>query len=319
MSIESLPMTFGMLDAVPITDAHIVSITDSNGPLPEDPVPEWSAIAPAGTYTAGMQVHRASTHTVYARVTPHTAVEATPPETAGPGIWKPLGVTNRAAAFDTYRSTQTWGTGELTFVLRPGGFVSAVWLGGLSATEVFVSVTDGVGGPVVYPETSLYLAGQGRYDWQTFFLAPVRVRESVYFGGIPLCADPVVTIRLTQLGGSPALGMVQMGRFVALGGSLYGSEIGRIRYSVIRTADDGTQQFTPRPGAGEVSVRAMVPRAKMEEIDYLLGLYDARPALWLVSTRDADAVFNKFGLLEARVRPISLELAELTGNITGMI
>ena len=319
MSDWYVPMTFGVLDAVPITESAVVSITDENGTLPEDSTPAWSATAAAGSYPPGTLVHRATTHQVYSRITAHTAVEATTPEAAGPAVWKPLRTTNRAAAFDIYTSTKLVGEGEVTIVLQPGGFVDAVWLGGLEATEVFVKVQDGVGGPLVLEETSYYLAGEGRYDWQTFFLAPVRVKDSAYIGGIQLCADPVITIRLTQVGGSPAIGMVQAGRFIGLGSTQYDADVGRIRYSTINTAADGTRSFTPRPSGGEVNVRVITPRDKAGEIDGLLALYDARPALWIGSTDNRLGVLTKFGLFEGRVRFVNYQFNELAGTITGFI
>ena len=56
MSDWYAPMTFGVLDAVPITESAVVSITDDNGALPEDSTPAWSATAAAGTYPPGTLV-----------------------------------------------------------------------------------------------------------------------------------------------------------------------------------------------------------------------------------------------------------------------
>ena len=307
------PMIFGVLDALPINEATILSITDSGGPLVEDPTPVWNA---ATNYTVGTEAHRVTTHQVYVRVV--AGVSATPPEN-DPINWKAMRSTNRVAAFDIYRNTKTVGSGELTLTLRFTGILTALWLGGLDATEVSVKVQNGVGGPEVMPETSVYLAGYGRYDWQTFFLAPVRVQDSWYLGDIPICADPVVTIKLTQLGGSPAIGMVQAGQFIGLGATQYDADIGRIRYSTIRTEADGTQTFIPRASAGDVNVRALIPDEKAAEVDYLLAKYDAVPTLWVGHTDNKYGVLNKFGLFEGRLRFSYYGVCELTGTITGMI
>lgn len=311
--MTDLPLTFGVLDAVQITEDAIVSITDDNGPLPEDPTGLWVS---GKNYAIGDEVHRVETHSVYSCVVAGSSTKL--PE-QDPTKWTRMRPTNRIAAFDVYRSTRTEGEGELTIVLRPGGLISAVWLGGLVATEAFVTVQEGVGGPEVFPETSMYLAGYGRYDWQTFFLSPVRIQEAAYFGDIPVTPDPVITIRLTQLGGLPSVGMIQVGQFVPLGATQYDTDIGRIRYSSIRTEEDGTQSFTPRPSAGDVNIRALIPWDKANEVEYLLSKYDAVPTLWVGHTDNKFGVLNKFGLFEGRFRFVHYEVCELSGTITGMI
>ena len=67
--------TFGVLDAVTLTRANIVSASTSAGALPEDGTAAWSA---GETCAAGDLRHRVSTGVVYVRVTPGAVLELRP-------------------------------------------------------------------------------------------------------------------------------------------------------------------------------------------------------------------------------------------------
>lgn len=307
--------TFGVLYAPTITDAMVVSITDDNGELAEDLVAtDWN---PATNYAIGDEVSRATTHRVYSRLVAGTT--ATEPEN-DPTNWHDMRPTNRWAAFDLYGSTQLIGEGELTITLKPTGFVTGVWLGGLLADEATVEVRSGTaGGPVVYPERSVYLAGLGRYDWQTFFLAPQAQMTSAYWGDIPIGADPVVIIKLHQLGGSPRVGTIQVGQFIGVGFTQYNADFGRVRYSTQNYRADGTIDFTRRPSGGDVNLTALLSPEQAITLDGLLEKFDARPALWIGSTENTHAPLTKFGVIEGRVKYPYYGICEFSGNITGLI
>lgn len=307
--------TFGVLDAPTITDSMVVSITDDSGELAEDLVAtDWDA---ATSYAIGDEVSRATTHRVYSRLVAGTT--ATEPEN-DPTNWHDMRPTNRWAAFDLYASTQMVGEGELTITLKPAGFVTGVWLGGLLADEATVEVRSGsAGGPVVYAERSVYLAGMGRYDWQTFFIAPQAQMSSAYWGGIQIDADPVVIIKLHQLGGSPRVGTIQAGQFVGVGFTRSNADFGRVRYSTQNYRADGTIDFTRRPSGGDVNLTALLSPEQAIALDGLLEKFDARPALWIGSTKNTHAPLTKFGVIEGRVKYPYYGICEFTGNITGLI
>ncbi|MBS0414342.1 MAG: hypothetical protein JSR68_08215 [Proteobacteria bacterium] len=310
---DAIGLSFGVLDAITITDAKIVSMADADGALPEDWVPEWNA---ATAYAVNDEVYRASTHRVYARVVAGTT--ATAPE-LDPVNWYDWRPTNRYAAFDIYGTTRVMGQDTLTITLRPGPFVTAVWLGALICSTVGLVVTDGPGGPELYRNDGEFLASIGREDWQSFFLAPDIIKTSVYFGGIPVCPDPVITITAIRHASTAQIGIIQVGRFLEIGHTQYGTDFGRVRYSTVEFAADGSVKLTPRPSGGEARVKVQLTPIKIDLVDYLLGYYDARPVLWVGHTDQRWAVLNKFGLMEARVSLDNPALYSLTGTVTGLI
>lgn len=310
---SAVGLTFGVLDAITIDEAKLLGVADIDGELPEDDEPAWSAVT---AYTVGEMAHRASTHRVYARLVAGTT--ATPPED-DPVNWFDYRPTNRWAAFDIYGTTKLIGADTLTITLRPGPFVTAVWLGALICSTVALVVTDGPGGPEIYRNDGEFLASIGREDWQSFFLAPDIIKSSVYFGGIPVCADPVITITAIRHASYAQVGIVQVGRFLEIGKTEYGTDFGRVRYSTVEFAADGTVKLTPRPSGGEARLKVSFEPIKIDLIDYLLGYYDARPALWVGHTDQRWAVLNKFGLMEARVSLDNYGLYSLSGTVTGLI
>ena len=114
-------------------------------------------------------------------------------------------------------------------MLRPGDLITDLWLGGLEATTATITITEGPGGALVFGPTDYALDGQGVHDWQAFFLAPVRLQDTLYVSGLSLALDPVITIRVANPGGVARLGAIQLGRFIGLGTTQYGVEFSSTR------------------------------------------------------------------------------------------
>lgn len=306
-------LTFGVLDAVQLGRGNIVSASTSSGALPEDGTEPWSA---AEAYAVGDLRHREATGEVYIRVAAGTTPN--PPE-VDPINWRPLRPTNKMAPFDLYRSTQAVGNDELTYVLRPQEIVSEVWLGGLEATSATITVADGPGGPTIFGPHDVALDGEGVHDWQAFFLAPVRLQESCYVSGIPMATDPVVTITLSNPGGTARLGAIQMGRFIGIGVTEYGAEFSVIPYSYRKFAEDGTYTYVKRPSGGEISTPVFVEPDNATLVRDLLLRYESVPALWIGHSADQYSPLRGFGVFEGSLRYDNYGQCTLTGRIQSMI
>ncbi len=308
-----LPVTFGMLDAVPLGRSHIVSASTSAGALPEDGTAPWN---PAESYLVGDLRHRVSIGVVYARIVAGTTAPA--PEVDAIN-WKPLRPTNTMAPFDLYRSTQAVGDAELTYVLRPGDLITDLWLGGLEATTATITITEGPGGALVFGPTDYALDGQGVHDWQAFFLAPVRLQDTLYVSGLSLALDPVITIRVANPGGVARLGAIQLGRFIGLGTTQYGVEFSVLPYSYKKFEADGTYTYIKRPSGGEISGPVFIDPANAASVKDLLVRYESVPALWLFHTGAAYEPLRGFGPFEGSVRYDEYGRCTLTGRLQSMI
>jgi len=317
-----LEKTFGVVDQIVLDEGMIVSIEAGQplSPLPESEFPEWTSGAPAGTYKVGDTVMRASLHRTFKRVGEHKAVETEPPESAPPSTWKAYLPTNRWAAFDMYAYTQVEVQERLKLVLRPGLPMDTVWLGGLSASQATITVTDGVGGPVVGTLTSA-LDEEGRYDWKSFFLAPTIISDSLLMRLDTRAFDPIVTIDLTNPGGTVKLGNLVVGVAQMFGTTDYDSDIGRVSYSYFKDNEDGTLELKKRPGAGDINVKVHVDPIDVSMADWLISKYDAQPSLWLAHTSNNSWLrpLRKYGLFDGRLTYNNWGQCTLSGRIKGMV
>lgn len=320
--MADFPITFGAVDLCVITDSVVQSV---QGGAPYAELPEhlagvnaWATGAAAGTYPIGTLVYRVSTHRVYTRLVAHSAVETTPPENA-PAVWKDYMPTNRWGAFDQYAYTKIQAQEQLKIVLRPKGLLDSVTLLGVLAATASITVTDSLGAPVA--QLSRRMDSEGRNNWQTFFLAPVRRSTSAYLEWGTLVADPVVTVELTNPGGWAYLGNLLAGRFFGVGTTEYDTDIGLISYSRFDPEVDGTVKLTRRPGAGDISVRVFVEPQDSEQVVLLMEAYDGKPTLWIASRSDdpASRPLRKYGVLEARLTYNDHGQSTLAGRVQGMV
>jgi len=317
-----LEKTFGVVDQIVIDDGMVISIEHGNplSTLPESEFPEWKSGVAAGTYKVGDTVMRAALHLTYKRVGAHTAVESTPPESAPPGVWKTYLPTNRWAAFDMYASTQVVAAERLKLVLRPQQVTDTVWLGGLQAQTVAITVTEGVGGPVVSQAEST-LDEEGRYDWRSYFVAPAIVADSFLADFGDRAADPVITIDLQNPGGEVRLGNCVVGVRQMFGTTEYDTDIGRVSYSYFKENDDGTVELRKRPGAGDINVKAVIDPIDVSLADWLISKYDAQPTLWIAHPSNNSWLrpLRKYGLFDGRMTYNNSGQCSLSGRIKGMV
>ena len=250
----------------------------------------------------------------------HAAVETTPPEQA-PDKWADAGPTNGWAPYDIYTYTELSAPAAFELTLRPQAPVDTVYLGGITCASVRVTVTDGPGGPVI-GEVEDTLSGTGRYDWQSFFLAPVVVHDSLLLMLDYPSADPVILIELDGAGDNVTLGNLVVGRRFMFGSTEYDTDIGPVSYTGWEEAADGTVKITRRPGAGDLNVASVVvPREYASAVRAILKKYDARPALWIAYPSEDPWLrpLREYGVFNGRLKWPHYGNCTLSGRIKGMV
>lgn len=316
MSDIGMRRTFGVLDRTDLDDLHVVSIKGGDPliDLPESEVTAWAA----GTFALGDQRSYAPTHGVYTCIKAHTTSGGKTPAN-DPENWHFFSVTSRWRAFDAYRNTKTIANDKLRIVLRPRVLIDTLDLQGVRATQISITVTDGPGGPTVFPETVYSLDGVGVDDWEPFFYGTVTVADSLFVTDIELCADPVITIDLDYAGNQVELGLVQLGRYVELGWTEYGADIGVLSYSYYKEAEDGTYVLKKRPGAGDMNVSVFVEPADANKVAAIMDKFDGVPTLWIGHTDLQHAPLRKTGFFEGRLTYNNWWQRTLSGRIKGIV
>lgn len=233
----------------------------------------WSA----GTaYIEGSQVIRTSTHRKYERLVAGTT--ATAPESDSTN-WIDIGPTNRWAMFDDQISTVTSDTGPLEVTVAPGTINSVAALD-IVGTDITVTVTDGVSGPVVYDKT-ITLDDAVIADWYQYVWEPFAQRNEAVFGGIPNYANCRVIVSIT--GSTANCGALILGVPFDLGFVEGEPKIGIIDYSRKETDEFGVTTFVQRAYKKTMECRMFMPREQFPAAYKVISGLRATPCVWVAS------------------------------------
>jgi hypothetical protein len=289
---------FSLLDSLALAlDGTVTSVASGGAEIPEDPTPVWKPSAPAGTYAIGTEVHRVETHTVYTRLTDHTGAETTPPENDSVN-WLAMRASNRMAAFDIYRKTQTAADGDLTIVLRPAGFVTDLWLAGLQAQTVEVTVQAGPDGEEVWHAGPIGLDNALIDRWSLYWDEPQHLADDWLFTHVEMCPDPVITITLLN-DGPVLLGSVQAGRTKRIGETRWGAGGGPIDNSFYDFEADGTAKWVRREPTTMLECQVEVDPADANYVDHLIRSRIGVPTLYISSELQRHGALRVFGFLQS--------------------
>ena len=222
----------------------------------------------------------------------------------GTAFWLLLGPDNTHAMFDDQISTSTVSASPLTVVLTPG-YLNSVALFGLVGNAVSLSVTDGLGGPVVYTKT-INLDGTFIYDWYMYFFEPYVQIGEVVLTDLPPYVNSRMTMSLTATAGNVSIGQFAFGTFYELGDAEYGASAGIIDYSRKDTdVTTGVTTFTRKAFSKRLSVRLMLDTNQMNKVQRVLSELRATPAVWVGAEGDEYLPLVVYGFY----RDFNLEVA----------
>lgn len=287
-------MAFSVLEPVTITDAMLTSVSVAA----EDDSAVWVSGQPGNSYQLHDVRHRVETHSVYERVkvSDSAAGETTPPE-SDPVHWHRMRPTNKWAMFDPYPRTRTVAQERLEVVLRPGGFITALWLGGVRAQTAQVKVQSRPGGTVVYisPERRMDRALRDR--WSLYWMARPQFAEDDLHLGLRPCIDPVITVTLTGQG-EVGLGILLAGQTVRLGETFWGASAGPVGNSYVDFKEDGTAQWLRRDPTRALVGTVEVLARDTNLVNRVISRLDGTPALYIASEQPGHEPLRVFGFLQ---------------------
>lgn len=193
--------------------------------------------------------------------------------------WKLKGKTNRHRMFDYNQGNPSIGQSPMTVVLRPGKRIDAIALD-LKATELDITVRNGIDGPLIY-SMDAYLLERNVTSWYEYFYAPFVYRRLISTFNIPPAPDPVIYLTLKD-----STGTVELNRF-AIGQSVYLGEIQDTdpivdtnNYSQITTDDFGTTTFVPVPSKPKADLTVFAPASKTDLISQFKKESEAKIVVW---------------------------------------
>jgi len=196
--------------------------------------------------------------------------------------WVNIGTGNKWAAFDAESSSQTQAAGGLVYTVAPG-LVDSVILMNAEADLVHVVVRDGLGGAIIYDQSSDVLSsisGGDIGDWWEYFNPDFYAsRRQVILTGLPLNANAHITVTLT--GESISVGDLIFARGRTLGLTGFGLQVGVRDFSVVTEDRFGGQEFNKRRSRKRMTSREWIPRDIFNRTFSLLSDLTATPCVWV--------------------------------------
>lgn len=301
--------SFSVLASVPISS--VVSSTAT-----ENEYPAWVI---GTTYAIGDRCISTVTHRIYESVKEsNTGKDPTDVanQSGTTAYWLDIGPTNRWAMFDSEVSTQTEIASPLTVVLRPGAF-NAVYLCGLDAEAIEMTVQDEPGGNVTFSYSGT-LEGSAPADYWEYFFERFRPQVDFIASGIEEYNAAEITITLTRSSGLVKCGVLAVGDLRPLGKTQRGAKAKPKSYSYIKTDDFGNTSIKRRKKATDMSATVVVDLSEANTVlQTVRDMLDV-PCVWIGTGLPEYGGLRVFGLGSGEMS-YEPPVAILTLDIQGMI
>lgn len=256
---------------VPVTPTLISSTV----PEPDTGEATYSAGA---TYALGATVISTTTHRVYESLQASNTGNAlpVPPETQT-DWWIETGVTNRWAALDSARNTQSVGASPMVVVIAPGARINSVAVMGMEADTLRIEmINDSV---VVY-DKSFDLKLRRVRDGYEYCFKPFGLQPSVLQFDLPPFFAAQVRVTLTRATGSVKLGSVVVGNYIYLGAMQQGAENDALNFSTIDRDLYGTAALVPRRTLPVTTQTCIIEKQHVTDLLDARVRLNAVPAVW---------------------------------------
>ena len=214
-----------------------------------------------------------------------------PPETKN-DWWKESGVSNRMAAFDLKRNTQSIGPSPWSQTFAPGERANTIGVLGMDGDSITVSATSG--GVSVYSLT-VDLAIREVLDHYMYAYKPFATRSSIVQFDLPPISNIVITVTITRNTGDVGCGSIIVGTYAYIGDAQLGAESDSLNFSLITRDDYGDlAELVPRRTVPKINPTLLLDKSRVRDVDNVRKNLNAVPALW---TGLDDATNGYFDLL----------------------
>jgi hypothetical protein len=309
MFIEDDDPVLSVLVPIQIGDGNLTSST-----VPENDEAVWVS----GTaYAVGNRVIR--NHRIYEAVRAGSGRDPALEINSGGAnrYWLDVGPTNRYAMFDNVVSTPTTAATTLTVVLHPGPF-NSVFLAGLDAEDISITIKDAPGGTVIKQVTAP-LEGTAPADYWEYFYEPFKPATDYLLTGVDPYHDAEITVTLSRDSGTVKVGVLVVGDNRPLGTTLKGATAEPRSFSYIKTDEFGNTIIKKRKSARDMTVSAYVPieeaNSVLETLTAVLGV----PVVLSGTDLPQYSGLRGFGLFNARLTYDGVDSATLSGTLQGLI
>lgn len=269
------------------------------------------------TYALGAEVISLTSHRKYRSLVAgnigHNPTLATP--TVPTAYWADIGADARWAMFDGENTSQTATASPLTVVLQPG-FFNGLFLGGLDATALAITVKDAPGGTIIYSYAGELEGSHPGDRWEYFFM-DFKPQTEFVASGIEPHANAELTVTLT--GGTCKCGVLAVGDLRPMGDTQYGAQASPRSFSYIKTDAAGNNTIVRRKKARDMSCSCWLKLSDANAAYATLTEVMDVPCLWIGTDLDDYNGLRCWGIGNGKISYDHPKDVLLSVEVKGMI
>jgi hypothetical protein len=192
--------------------------------------------------------------------------------------WLELGPTNAWAMFDTIRSTGSTTPTQQTIVLSPNARVDSVAVMGMVATDVTITVHDGV--TQVY-SASVTLSIRESVGWYSYFFGGFFDKPNMVKFDLPPIAQATITITVSNTAGNVTTGSVIVGMHTYIGAVQYGAQFDSLNFSTVERDFAGSVNLmVQRRNVPKTTQTLIAEKSLVNNIRLVKDALGGVPAVW---------------------------------------
>lgn len=295
---------------IAITDAMLIS------DVVEDDHPEWVS---GQAYTQGERVIRTQTHRIYSLI----GVNGVLPPEDDPANWLDESPTNRWGMFDAQINTRTEKQESITIRITTGR-INALALLELQATHVSVTL---VANTETVFDASYSLIDQTANvgDWYGYLTEPIEQTSYLYIDqlidaallNIPAYGEGVLTVTLTNPGGTVKVGMLKVGLIYPVGDTQLDPDLGITDYSLRKVDPFGNRVLVRRNAAKDLRCDVRISTERLDHVFNMLYRYKDEDLVWIPAKQHGSMII--YGLATWRIKRQNSIDSILTMTLEGSI
>ena len=251
--------------------------------LPDMDYPAWSS-ATAYEIGAFVTIDRINYQALVAHTNRNPVTD-----TVSPAAWQNLGWVNKYRMFNK-NIGNTWKIGTFTsnpesidLTIRPGKRINAIGLVGVYASSVRIIMTvPGVTDPVYDKTFSMSIKAGG--SWYQYYFGQFTTKDNLAEFDLPPFSNADIRVIVSAPGGTARVGMMVIGWAKNIGTAVYGTSLGRKKYSTIREEFDGSMTITPRGRRKSIDFQVVLQADQISSVQRTLDDVDDMPSLYVGSS-----------------------------------
>ena len=210
-------------------------------------------------------------------------------DTVSPAAWQNLGWVNKYRMFNK-NIGNTWKIGTFTsnpesidLTIRPGKRINAIGLVGVYASSVQIIMTvPGVTDPV-YDKT-FSMSSKAGGSWYQYYFGQFVTKDNLAEFDLPPFSNADIRVIVSAPGGTARVGMMVVGWAKTIGTAVYGTSLGRKKYSTIKEEFDGSMTITPRGRRKSIDFQVVLQADQISSVQRTLDDVDDMPSLYVGSS-----------------------------------